>query len=315
VHGSTIGDWKPATRRNYANQLQIHLVPAFGRGSPHGSSPRTCAFGGACSTIRGIAAAPCSTATPTRSSRRSGRSSTGESRTHRSGEPDARIKKHREPPPDKAPFFSPEEVMALVRTAERRHQDATADPQRRERAAASQHDAAIFLVAASTGLRRGELISLRWEAVDFSRRSTYVIENVSAGEDARVKDHDGRTVPMATDVAQTLARLRPDGAHEEDLVFPSRLGKKLDGDALSSRYAKTRKAAGLPPLRFHDLRHTFGSLAIDGGASIIQVKDWMGHADVKTTMRYLHSKSRAADAALLDGASSGDGGFRAALLP
>ena len=51
----------------------------------------------------------------------------------------------------------------------------------------------------------------------------------------------------------------------------------------------------------HDLRHTFGSLAINV-ASIVQVQAWMGHADIKTTMRYLHHESRADDARLLSAA-------------
>lgn len=58
------------------------------------------------------------------------------------------------------------------------------------------------------------------------------------------------------------------------------------------------KRADLPALRFHDLRHTFGSLAINH-ASIVQVQNWMGHADIKTTMRYLHHKSRADEARAL----------------
>jgi len=56
-------------------------------------------------------------------------------------------------------------------------------------------------------------------------------------------------------------------------------------------------------LRFYDLRHTFGSLAINV-ASIVQVQAWMGHADIQTTMRYLHHKSRADDAKLLSTAFS-----------
>jgi len=60
-------------------------------------------------------------------------------------------------------------------------------------------------------------------------------------------------------------------------------------------------AAGLRRLRFHDLRHTFGSLAINV-ASIVQVQAWTSHADIKTTMRYLHHKSRATDARLLSAA-------------
>jgi integrase len=67
---------------------------------------------------------------------------------------------------------------------------------------------------------------------------------------------------------------------------------------LRRRFVEPRERAGLRPLRFHDLRHTFGSLAINR-ASIVQVQHWMGHADVETTMRYLHHKSRSDDAALL----------------
>jgi integrase len=59
--------------------------------------------------------------------------------------------------------------------------------------------------------------------------------------------------------------------------------------------------SALRRLRFHDLRHTFGSLAINV-ASIVQVQAWMGHADIQTTMRYLHHKSRADDAKLLSAA-------------
>jgi integrase len=72
----------------------------------------------------------------------------------------------------------------------------------------------------------------------------------------------------------------------------------MDPSALRRRYVAAVKRAGLPPLRFHDLRHTFGSLAINH-ASIVQVQHWMGHADIKTTMRYLHHKSRADEARLL----------------
>lgn len=87
----------------------------------------------------------------------------------------------------------------------------------------------------------------------------------------------------------------------------SRLGvrrprrRTLDGSALRRRYIATLNAAGLRRLRFHDLRHTLGSLAINV-ASIVQVQAWMGHADIKTTMRYLHHKSRADDARLLSDA-------------
>ena len=81
-------------------------------------------------------------------------------------------------------------------------------------------------------------------------------------------------------------------------MFAGEAGGYLDGSALRRRYKRARDAAGLRPLRWHDLRHTFGSLAINY-ASIVQVQAWMGHADIKTTMRYLHHKSRADEAKVL----------------
>jgi integrase len=100
-----------------------------------------------------------------------------------------------------------------------------------------------------------------------------------------------------------LTDLKGRGHHtaRRDHVFVSRVGTELDGSALRRRYLAARDAAGLRPLRFHDLRHTFASVAINV-ASITQVQAWMGHADVKTTMRYLHHKSRAEDARLLSAA-------------
>jgi hypothetical protein len=72
----------------------------------------------------------------------------------------------------------------------------------------------------------------------------------------------------------------------------------LDGSALRRRYDRALKAAGLRPLRFHDLRHTFGTRMI-ARADIRRVQEWMGHADIQTTMKYLHYVPRHDDAALV----------------
>ena len=68
---------------------------------------------------------------------------------------------------------------------------------------------------------------------------------------------------------------------------------------MRKRYKAALREAGLRELRLHDLRHTFGTLAIER-ASILQVKAWMGHSAVQTTMRYLHHKSRRDEAKLLE---------------
>jgi integrase len=183
-------------------------------------------------------------------------------------------------------FFSPAEVMALVSSA------------------ASEQDGAIFITAAFTGLRRGELIALRWRDLLFERESIRVRASYSYGALTTPKSGKVRTVPMVPAVAEALARL---GRRElfvgDDLVFPGLAGEYLDGSALRRRYKAALKRAGLRELRFHDLRHCFGSLAINA-LSIIEVQQAMGHADVKTTMRYLHAKSRGDEARRLAAAFS-----------
>jgi integrase len=110
-------------------------------------------------------------------------------------------------------------------------------------------------------------------------------------------------VPLAEQVAETLKALRASrpGAARDDLVFAGERGEYLDNSALRRRYKDALKRAGIRPLRFHDLRHTFGSIAINQ-ATIVQVQAWMGHADIQTTMKYMHHRSRAGDAQLLSAA-------------
>ena len=99
-----------------------------------------------------------------------------------------------------------------------------------------------------------------------------------------------RSVPLVDAAAEWLARLDRglDLASDEGaLVFSEPDGSHVSADRLRWRYGKALERAGLRPLRFHDLRHTFGTLAITR-ADIVEVQAWMGHADVKTTMRYLH---------------------------
>jgi integrase len=78
-------------------------------------------------------------------------------------------------------------------------------------------------------------------------------------------------------------------------VFPGAGGTFLDGRAPSRRYLDAVRRTGLRELRFHDLHHTFATRMI-GKADIRRVQEWMGHADVQTTMKYLHYVPREKDA-------------------
>jgi integrase len=182
-------------------------------------------------------------------------------------------------------FYSREEIDALVR------------------AAPSEQDAAIYLTAAMTGLRRGELVALRWRDIDFPGQAIRVRANYSLGELVTPKSGKVRSVPMVPEVAQVLAKLsqRKHFSGDQDPVFAGPVGGHLDASALRRRYAAAAKRAKLRPLPFHSLLHYFGSMAVNR-ASLVQVQAWMGHSEIQTTARYLHAKSQAGDAALLAGA-------------
>ena len=189
-------------------------------------------------------------------------------------------------------FYGPEEIHALVR------------------AAASEQDAAIFLTAAFTGLRRGELVALRWRDVDFARQVLRVEHSYDyeAGL-VPTKGHKVRSVPMAAEVAQALARLEQRQLFTDptSFVFVGEQGGPVDGSALRRRFDKAVKAAKVRRLTFHELRHTFGTVAGNAALSPGELQAWLGHADLKTTERYWHYRSRGDEAGRLDGAFAASG--------
>lgn len=171
--------------------------------------------------------------------------------------------------------FSREEVLALVR------------------AAASEQDGTVYLTAAFTGLRLGELLALRWRDVDFANSAIHVRQNFTNGRVDTPKSGQERVVPMADEIAEALAKLgkREDHTTDDDLAFCGAKGGHLAGHKLRDRYKVALEKAGLRKLRFHDLRHTFGTHAIRAADSR-EVMEWMGHQDLATTQRYLQFKSR-----------------------
>lgn len=190
--------------------------------------------------------------------------------------------------------LSAAEVEALARAArEGRHRKPPKHPTGLEWRAKlrqqDQQDAAIFLTAAYAGLRLGELRSLRWRDLDFGKRlihvrHSYVMRTEDAPKSGRV-----RSVPMIDQVATALDQLsrRNGWTEEEDLVFVSPTGEHIEDSALRRRFYAALKAAGLKHIRFHDLRHSFGTLAVQV-FPLTDVKAYMGHADIATTMIYVH---------------------------
>jgi integrase len=155
--------------------------------------------------------------------------------------------------------------------------------------AESPQDAAIFTVAAFTGLRLGELRALRWQDIDFAKRIVHVRRNFTYGAEGAPKSGKVRSVPLIDQAAKALDALsRRDILTEpEDLVFISPAGGVVDDTKLRRRYYAALDRAKLKRLKFHSLRHTFGTVAVQA-FPLSDVKAFLGHADIQTTMVYVH---------------------------
>jgi len=165
------------------------------------------------------------------------------------------------------------------------------------READDAQDAALFVVAALTGLRQGELLALKWRDVDFVGRVIHVRQNFTGGQLGAPKSKKVRSLPMADQVAVKLDGLsrRDEFTQPGDLVFANPLGDYLDAKLIRTRFYGALKRAGLGhrregkrPMVFHDLRHTFGTLCASSGVPVGDIQVYMGHSDVKTTQIYMH---------------------------
>lgn len=168
-------------------------------------------------------------------------------------------------------------------------------------------DAALITVAAFAGLRMGEARALRWGDVDFARQTIFVRWNYTAGERGRAKSGMVRSVPLIDQAATALDRLsrREHFTAPDDLVFGSTVGGFLDDGIIRRAFYAALEEAGLgerrrgpDPFVFHDLRHTFGTLAAQAWP-LPEVQGHMGHADIDTTMIYVHHQPKAAAASEL----------------
>lgn len=147
----------------------------------------------------------------------------------------------------------------------------------------------MFLVGIRTGLRLGELRALQWGDVDLDRGRIRVARTYSDKDGWGVpKSGKGRTIDLAWDVREALRELRG-AARRADLVFPGEDGQPILERIVYQACVETGETADLGRrINPHKLRHTFASLAAQRGVPLPVLQAWMGHADIKTTMRYSH---------------------------
>lgn len=143
-----------------------------------------------------------------------------------------------------------------------------------------------MLVALRTGLRRGEMLALRWSCVDFDRQHVLVSRNYSErGGFGSPKGNRSRVVPLASDVFRELLERR---GEPDALVFPNRDGGPLSRASVACAVRRVCDLAGLTRVNVHALRHTFASLAVQKGVPLRQVGEWLGHASIQQTLVYSH---------------------------
>lgn len=147
----------------------------------------------------------------------------------------------------------------------------------------SDHLTPVVLVAVSTGLRRGELLALKWADVDLLGALLTV-----RGE--HTKNARTRHVPLNSDVAAVLKTWRAihPKADGSALVFPGEGGERLGGLKTAWQAVLDAAKPKISDFRFHDLRHTFASKLVQAGVDLNTVRELLGHADLKMTLRYAH---------------------------
>ncbi|ENN6618961.1 tyrosine-type recombinase/integrase [Vibrio parahaemolyticus] len=135
----------------------------------------------------------------------------------------------------------------------------------------------LITLGMHTGMRKGEMLTLRWESVSFENRYLTILS-----ENAKSKKK--RTIPMNDTVFNMLSQWRAQNLNEE-YVFVHE-GKQVS--FFQYPWQNLLKAAGIENFRFHDLRHHFASKLVMAGVDLNVVRELLGHADLKMTLRYAH---------------------------
>jgi len=144
---------------------------------------------------------------------------------------------------------------------------------------AASHMVPIIICALNTGMRKGEIITLRWDNVDFKKNEITV-------ESTYTKTKKLRRIPINSYLREILVELNQDISA---YVFLTPQGEHYKGqNSIKTSFTRACKQAGVPGLRFHDLRHTAATRMLEKGAKLEEVAKILGHYDIRTTMRYAH---------------------------
>ena len=160
----------------------------------------------------------------------------------------------------------------------------------------------LYYLELATGLRRGELLGLKWEDIDLEHGDLRVRRQIARINgrvvEAPLKTKNAyRTLPLAEDTISILKEQKKKVGNSP-WVFPSATGGPISPDSVLHMLHRVLKRAGLPQVRFHDLRHTFATLALQNGVDIKTVSGMLGHFSAGFTLdTYAHVTTSAQKAA------------------
>lgn len=156
----------------------------------------------------------------------------------------------------------------------------------------------LVKITALYGLRRSELLGLQWDSIDFDRGTLTIRHTVTKVTTAVAKDKTKnassyRTFPLlpearqiflsALDAERENRRLFGKSYQQSPYVFKWPDGRPFSPDYVTHHFAALLRKHGLPPIRFHELRHTCASLLLSQGMTLKDVQEWLGHSDIKMT--------------------------------
>jgi len=153
--------------------------------------------------------------------------------------------------------------------------------------AAADHLKPILIVALNTAMRRGEVLGLSWNDIDFVNYNIHV-KNTKSGKD--------RILPMNSIVAKTLKE--QDMSSEWVFPHPQRRERAMKDVSYSLRTACNK--IGIDKFRFHDIRHTSATWMVNAGVDLVTIKEILGHSTIQMTMIYCHSSQESKRKAVLE---------------
>lgn len=174
----------------------------------------------------------------------------------------------------------------------------------------------IVFITLMYGLRRSELLGLKWDSVDWDNRLLKIKHTVVKYDNVYEKDKTKtqssyRAYPITDEVMAVLRKAKADEMnnqkifgseyHKNDYVFKWPDGRPFSPDYVTARFRKLLKKYDLPHIRFHDLRHSCASILVNDGYEIKDISDWLGHASIQITADYyghlvMERKNKIADA-------------------